>query len=89
MTLSLSVCGLIFVRTRFPMAHPTASSDPRVIGSQRRRAAFMIEKELLEIRIDGTVDRLEAMSVIVGVNETGSLSAKICAAQAPRISQFG
>src|ERR1700761_9162904 len=42
----------------------------------RRRAAGMIGKQVLEFRKEATpVDRLEAMSVIIAVTETGSISA--------------
>lgn len=43
---------------------------------QRGRAAPKIEKELLKVRKgEPSVDRLEAMSVIIAVTETGSISA--------------
>ena len=44
----------------------------------------MIKRELPEIRKGGTqMDRLEAMSVIIAVTETGSISAASCRLKSP------
>ena len=58
------------------MSHAEPPTDILRTALQRARTAGMVERELPEIWKDGTaMDRLEAMSVIIAVTETGSISA--------------
>jgi Bacterial regulatory helix-turn-helix protein, lysR family len=62
--------AVVLVRHTRPPIHCRSSA------LRHRRAAHMIEKKLLEVWKGRTyVDRLEAMSVIIAVTETGSFSA--------------